>query len=364
MGNLGVRVPYLRQTSSGFYWEPSRRLRAMGFRSRPLGQEVTAAVEVARVLNQEAERAIAGTAERLRVRAPGTMGAVIAHYLASRRFAGLAASTQRSYRQCLERIEDRFGERRPEAITRPVVKVWQEQLEARAPAFAAAILRVLRVAMKHAKNMGHKIDLGDYKELDLHTARGAGAPWEDCEISAYCDEAKRQGRPEMALALMLGVCLGQREGDILALPRSAYDPVERTISLRQHKTGTTILVPVLPELRREIETAPVRGTIFVVSKKGRPYKEHHFRHAHRRICRAAGIPDERQFRLLRHTAATRLGEAGCSDDLIRAVTGHLDRGVVARYVRPNSVMATAAIERLQAHRDRVAREQNRGRDGK
>jgi len=54
--------------------------------------------------------------------------------------------------------------------------------------------------------------------------------------------------------------------------------------------------------------------------------------------------------LLRHTAATRLGEAGCSDDLIRAVTGHADRSVVARYVRPNATMAQAAMVKSLEHR--------------
>jgi integrase len=53
---------------------------------------------------------------------------------------------------------------------------------------------------------------------------------------------------------------------------------------------------------------------------------------------------------LRHTAAIRLGNAGCSDDLIRAVTGHADRCGVARYVKPTGTMAKAAIAKLLEHR--------------
>jgi hypothetical protein len=34
------------------------------------------------------------------------------------------------------------------------------------------------------------------------------------------------------------------------------------------------------------------------------------------------------------------------------VTGHKDRGVVARYVRPSDTMAKAAIEKLIEHRGR------------
>lgn len=205
--------------------------------------------------------------------------------------------------------------------------------------------------MKHAKNMGRRIDLDDFHELELQTAGGDSEPWEDYEISAYVDEARSQGRPEMALALMLAVGLGQREGDILRLPRASYDGL--AITLTQRKTGKALRVPVLPELRREIERAPKLGTIFIVSEKsGKPYGEHHFRHTHRLICRAAGIPDKRKFMHLRHTAATRLGEAGCSDDLIRSITGHEDRGVVSRYVKPNDAMASAAITKLLDHRKR------------
>ncbi|MDE1968361.1 MAG: tyrosine-type recombinase/integrase [Alphaproteobacteria bacterium] len=143
------------------------------------------------------------------------------------------------------------------------------------------------------------------------------------------------------------VCLGQREGDIIIMPRSAYDPIDGSIVISQHKTGQRVAVPVLPELKREIDITPKIGTILVVSEKsGRPYKEHHFRHVHRKICRAAGTPDKRKFMDLRHTAATRLGEAGCADDIIRAVTGHKDRTVVARYVRLTGTMARAAINKL------------------
>jgi len=38
-----------------------------------------------------------------------------------------------------------------------------------------------------------------------------------------------------------------------------------------------------------------------------------------------------------------LGEAGCTDEEIRAITGHADRAVVARYVRPNTAMATMRL---------------------
>jgi integrase len=364
-------VPYLRQTRSGFYWEPSRRLKALGFAAEPLGADPEKALARARELNEQIAARIREEIETIPPRRD-TLAWVILDYRKSRAWIKLAPSTKRGYGQYLDKIEAKFGNFRPEAITRRVVKQWQETLEGHAPAFGAAILRVLRIVLKHAKNMGHKINLEDYSKLDLHTAGGNQEPWEDYEISAYLDEARRQGRQSMALALMLAVCLGQREGDIITMPRSAYDPADGSISITQHKTGRRVAVPVLPELEREIDITPKLGTIFVISEKSeKPYKEHHFRHTHRMICRAAGIPDRRKFMDLRHTAATRLGEAGCADDMIRAVTGQLDRTVVARYVKPTGTMARAAIEKLLHHRatkTRTATENSvihsRPRDGK
>jgi integrase len=125
------------------------------------------------------------------------------------------------------------------------------------------------------------------------------------------------------------------------------------MEIKQRKTGKPLLIPVLPELRREIDRAPKLGTIFAVSaKSGKPYIEHHCRHVHRAICRAAGISDKRKFMNLRHTTATRLSDAGCTDQLIQSVTGHKDRQTLSRYVRPTSTQARGAIEQLQAHRNK------------
>lgn len=351
MGELKVTARYVRQKASGFYWEPSRRMREeCGCRPENLGSDPGRALERARALWEQVEAIRRG---RRPTAAPkeGTLSWFVARYKASNQWKALAKSTQRGYGQCLARIEAWAGTEPVEAVTRRAVKVWQEELEKRAPAFAAAILRILRIVVNFARDAGYEVaDLG---KLGLHTAGGNSEPWEDWEISAYLDEARRQGRQSMALAMMLAVCLGQREGDIIRLPRSAYDARDGKVYLRQQKTGRRLALPALPELKREIALTAAAGTIFVISERsGKPYGEHHFRHVHRQICAAAGISDARKFMHLRHTAATRLGAAGCSDEEIRSITGHKSRSIVAVYVKPDSTMADAAIKRLQDHRSR------------
>jgi integrase len=352
MGRITVTVPYVRQTASGFYWEPSRKLKLLGFHAESLGKDRAKAEARAIILNRQAS---AAQQDKAAPAAPveGTVAWTIAEYQRSQEWLKLADNTKRGYRQCLVEIEKWAGEEGVSTITRKAAKQWQRAIEARAPAFAAAIIRVLRVVLHFAKGEGYEVaDLGKMK---LHTAGGNSEPWEDHEISAYLDEARHGGRQSMALAMMLGVCLGQREGDIIKMAWNQL--VAGEIVLTQHKTGKTLAVPALPELVAEMKRTAVKSPTMVISEAtGRPYKVDNFRHVHRDICRAAGIPDKRQFMHLRHTAATRLGEAGCADDLIRAVTGHKDRGTVGRYVKPNSTMARAAIATLIRNRNGTATE--------
>jgi integrase len=349
----GGLIPYLRQTPSGFYWEPSRRVRRLGYSSEPLGKDVTAAVKRAVTLNAKVMAAIADLPPPAPSSIEGTVGWIIERYKASNSWKRLAPKTQSNYQKALSRISDWWATELVEEITRRDIKACQEELEKNAPSMAATILKVFRVVMHHARDMGYKID--NFDKLKLHTGGGDGEPWADYEISAYMDEAKRLGRQSMALAAMLAICLGQREGDVIRLPRSAYNASDGTITVRQNKTkrlksAKPLPIPVLPELRREIALAPATGIQFVVSEESaRPYGEDNFRRVHRQICRSAGISDERLFMHLRHTAATRLGEAGCTESEIRAITGHTS-DEIKRYVRPNSTMARAAIAKFEEHR--------------
>jgi hypothetical protein len=82
----------------------------------------------------------------------------------------------------------------------------------------------------------------------------------------------------------------------------------------------------------------------------RPYQESDFQHTFAGIREGAGLPKDLQFRDLPRTLATALGAAGCTDDQIRAVTGHKTRSVMSVYVRPDPTFADSAMKRLQRAR--------------
>lgn len=369
MGKIGMTIAYLRQKPSGFYWEPSRRLIKLGFHAEPLGTDEIRAIERARALNagvtaELMNQGVTGTP------AEGTISYVIALYKKSDTWLTLSPKTQRGYQQALDRIETWAGDRPARTVTRKAIKTWQRALEEKAPAMAAATLRVLRIVLGVAMDEGYRDDNPALK-LGLHTAGGDSEPWSAEDIEAFCETAIRMGYRSMALAVRCGECLGQREGDTLRFARAQFDVKRNLFAITQSKTrtrrkprkpGTRLEIPVLPELRSEIEASPIASPVLIVHEgTGRPYKEDHFRHLFAEIREKAGLPKDRKFMHLRHTCATRLGEAGCSDDLIRSVTGHKDRGVVSRYVKPNSTMSRAAIRLLVKNRKRTATENGKGR---
>lgn len=151
-------------------------------------------------------------------------------------------------------------------------------------------------------------------------------------------------------ALVLAKDTGQRQGDLLVLPWSAYDG--EWIRLRQSKTGRRVEIPVTRELRAVLEATPRIGPVILTNAKGRPWRNNAFRNAWRRLSRKAGITDL-TFHDLRGTAVTRLAEAGCTQAEIATITGHSLRDVGAileRYQARTAKLAISAIAKLERAR--------------
>ena len=61
--------------------------------------------------------------------------------------------------------------------------------------------------------------------------------WDDEDVARFL----RTAPPYLRLAMLLAINTGQRQGDLLRLPWSAYDGA--TIKLRQRKTGAYVADP-------------------------------------------------------------------------------------------------------------------------
>jgi integrase len=100
-----------------------------------------------------------------------------------------------------------------------------------------------------------------------------------------------------------GLWTGQRQGDLLALPWSAY--AGTTIRLRQSKTGTAVAIKV-EEL---LDKTPRRSTLILPNQKGVPWTPDGFRTSWGKMVAKVGI-EGLNFHDLRDSTLTRLALEG------------------------------------------------------
>jgi integrase len=178
--------------------------------------------------------------------------------------------------------------------------------------------------------------------------------WSREAVAHMAAVADLLGWRSIGTAILLNEWLGQREADVLALP--PYREEGGAIVLRQGKTGRRVVLPVhlVPHLvaRLKGEAArpdAVRGlsALLVHDRTGLPWNEHTFRHTFAAIrdIAASGrefdpktaLPGvapmpacaELRFAELRHTAVTRLHEAGVDEQGIATISGHTPGSVRA-----------------------------------
>jgi integrase len=168
--------------------------------------------------------------------------------------------------------------------------------------------------------------------------------WTEEHVAAFMAVA-----PEtLQRALVLALETGQRQGDLLMLPWSAFDGT--WIRLRQSKTGRKVNVPVTRRLRAVLENTPRTSPVILTNGRGRPWQPNAFRKAWGVIGRKAGLHTDLTFHDLRGTAVTRLSEAECTPQEIATITGHSLRDVGAimdRYSARTDKIAVAAIAKLE-----------------
>jgi integrase len=146
----------------------------------------------------------------------------------------------------------------------------------------------------------------------------------------------------------LGVFTAQRRGDVVRIGRQHIR--DGVLTVRQRKTGTTLAIPVHPELARIIDATPIGHLTLLTTKSGRSYSANNFSDQFRVWCDQAGLPQHCVFHGLRKAAARRLAEAGCTAHEIAALTGHASLREVERYTKAadQARLAKAALAKTVA----------------
>jgi integrase len=271
---------------------------------------------------------------------------VIAGYKTSQEFLRLKHRTKADYLQHIARIEQKFGDLPLAAladarVTRDFLE-WRDSMAA-SPRQADYAWMVLMRLLSWARARGLTFYRPPERVERLYHADRSEKIWSEAQIAAFRAVASEP----LQRALVLALQTGQRQGDLLVLPWSAYDGT--WIRLRQGKTGRSVNIPVTRRLRAVLENTPRTATVILTNKRGIAWQPNRFRKAWGDATRKAGITD-RTFHDLRGTAVTRLAEAECSAAEIASITGHSMRDVGAildKYLARTGTLALAAIAKLE-----------------
>ncbi|PQO23112.1 integrase [Rhodobacteraceae bacterium WD3A24] len=258
-----------------------------------------------------------------------TFKALFDDYETSDRFNRLAERTRRDYLKCLTYWREKIGDLPVAKMKRKDIVRAQRALADR-PRFANYVVQVISVCFEHAIDLGWRQENPAKGVRALKTEGKKRQPWPQNMIDKFREATPdRDGTPDRA-RLIFELCLGtgQRIGDVL---RMRWDDLEAGgVNVKQSKTGSKLWVPFTPALAAVIDRIPRRGLTIVAQENGRPVS---YSRAHDDVLdvrRRIGA-EEYDLHSLRYTAAASLAEAGCSDELIQAVTGHTSTAMVARY---------------------------------
>jgi integrase len=274
-----------------------------------------------------------------------TLQGVIAGYKASQEFLNLAPRTKSDYIKQLAKIEKKFGTLPLAALEDPRVTLeflqWRDSMTS--PKQADYHFSTLMRLVSWARGRGLTTYRPPERVDRLYHSDRSEMIWEESHIAAFMAVASEP----LQLALVLALETGQRQGDLLTLPWSAYDG--QWIRLRQGKTGRRVNIPVTKRLRAILDNAKRNATVILTDGRGLPWPEKRFQKYWLAACRKAGISGL-HFHDLRGTAVTRLAEAECSHAEIAAITGHSMRSVnviLEKYLARTDKIALAAIAKLE-----------------
>jgi integrase len=256
---------------------------------------------------------------------PGTVNALAVAYYKSPDFKNLEDSTKNHRRRIIDKFRVEHGDKPLRGLRREHVKqIMAAKVET--PEAANNLVKILRVMLNYAVELG-MIESNPATDIERYKNRGDGFhTWTEDEIAKFEAAHPVGTRARLALALLLYTA--QRVSDA---HRMGWQHVNGdVITVTQKKTGTSLAIPLHPELVSALAAVPRTNMTFLVTERGAPFSAKGLGDWFKKQCKIAGLP-HCSAHGLRKAAATRLANAGCSVNQIAAITGHKSLREIARY---------------------------------
>lgn len=281
-----------------------------------------------------------GARDKLAVRAY-TVASACDAYENSADWAKKADSTKKLYGYALRIIRDNFAKFPISDLKRHHVQtVLDKGLPS--PSMHDPFLAVLGVVYRQARR-DEKTTLFPTRDFDKREG-GTHEPWPEAVLDAGL--ASEHDRTRLAVHLLFFT--GQRIGDVCKMRWS--DIRDGEIKVIQQKTGKELWVPMLGELRAELERTPKRGLTIITERDGKQMTPQVIRRELKRHGSAMGV--EVVPHGLRKNAVISLLEAGCSVYEVMSITGQ-SQNIVAKYAegRNQRKLAGGAVLKLERKRN-------------
>jgi enterobacteria phage integrase len=215
--------------------------------------------------------------------APGTIEALVRSYYRCPEFIALRDTSKTGYRSRIEAIREAHGHRTLSGMTRDGIVTKILQPYADRPGQRLAILKTLRILIRHA------IEIGCVRR---DPSRGIKRPktkeipaWTEAEIAQFESRWPIETRERLAFALVL--YSGQRRSDVHRMTWA--DINGDSIRVVQQKTGAKLVIPLHSDLR-EILAAAARNHVTIMNTEfGKPFTVDGFSCFMRDAIKSAGM---------------------------------------------------------------------------
>lgn len=275
--------------------------------------------------------------------APYSFRALISSYKMSPRFAKLAVRTRKDYEAILVYFDDRIGHLDAARWRRRDVVAMRDALSA-TPRKANYRVQLLSILMRHAVELEWRAD-NPAKGVELFALEGEYLPWPDWAIDGTL---AANADPGVDLAMRIALAIGPRPDDLLSLRWSDFDG--EGIGYTQSKTRVAVWAPLLPDMRDRLAAAKrsAKGLYIVAQHNGKPFKYRWFMRKLDAARKAAGA-EAYSPHGWRKNATVTLADAGCTDDEIKAITGHTTSSMVRHYAKGSrrKALARRAMDRVE-----------------
>ena len=260
-----------------------------------------------------------------------TWRALIVDFYGSPSFRSKSPRTRRNYRSHCEAIREmngdldvrKFKHKDALKVQAALQDTWSKANER---------IAVLSILLNHAKRLGW-IDANPAAGI-TKLKGGSYTHWPDSKLAAYEAYCDKHGSVVARTVYEIAIGTGQRLGDCANMRWDDYNKKKGVIWVVQEKTGIRGEVPCPRRLQTYLDSLERSGDYIIAKSSTEPLGLRQVQDAIAQVREAIGVMRGKS-RLVphgwRYTAAKQLADAGCSVQMIQAVTGHSSLSMALKY---------------------------------